>query len=434
MFDLSDDSTWEILISDGWRNIYIPKVPLEVVVDEPNITLQWDDHYKGGTGAPHTLTMDYIDVFVGYSGFVNAQAVADRIAAYRLSAFGGGGTGDVVGPGSAADSNLAAFDGTDGKLLKDSGESVASLKAYADSLVVGLWDDRGSFDASGGSYPSTGGSGTAGAILKGDIWTISVAGTLPTGQAVEVGDIVRALVDTPGNTQANWAITQNNIGYVAENSANKTDVMAGNTASSIKYLSTKGTFDWASATFQATLVSGTNIKTINSTSLLGSGDVAVQATLVSGTNIKSVNGSSLLGAGNLIIKNYWIPVYSLSGTITSGATRYFGNILRTVGATATEQKIYFREAGTITIAQIIFFASGTVGTNENITISIRLNNTTDTAVATVGAATVERQFTNTALAIAIAAGDYIEMKIVTPSWATPPTAVLLSGNLIFVGS
>lgn len=52
---------------------------------------------------------------------------------------------------------------------------------------------------------------------------------------------------------------------------------------------------------QATLVSGTNIKTINSTSLLGSGNVSVQATLVSGTNIKTVNGNSLLGSGNLAI-------------------------------------------------------------------------------------------------------------------------------------
>ena len=40
---------------------------------------------------------------------------------------------------------------------------------------------------------------------------------------------------------------------------------------------------------QSTLVSGTNIKTVNSNSLLGSGDVAVQATLVSGTNIKTIN-------------------------------------------------------------------------------------------------------------------------------------------------
>ena len=52
---------------------------------------------------------------------------------------------------------------------------------------------------------------------------------------------------------------------------------------------------------QAALVSGTNIKTVNSTSLLGSGNVAVQPTLVSGTNIKTVNNNSLLGSGDLPI-------------------------------------------------------------------------------------------------------------------------------------
>lgn len=81
-----------------------------------------------------------------------------------------------------------------------------ALKTYADGLVIGLWDDRGSYNASVNSYPSTGGSGTAGAILKGDIWTVSVAGTLPTGLFVEVGDTVRALVDSPTNTQGDWAI------------------------------------------------------------------------------------------------------------------------------------------------------------------------------------------------------------------------------------
>ena len=52
---------------------------------------------------------------------------------------------------------------------------------------------------------------------------------------------------------------------------------------------------------QDTLVSGTNIKTINSNSLLGSGDVAVQETLVSGTNIKTINSTSLLGSGDITI-------------------------------------------------------------------------------------------------------------------------------------
>ena len=52
---------------------------------------------------------------------------------------------------------------------------------------------------------------------------------------------------------------------------------------------------------QAALVSGTNIKTINGNSVLGSGNVAVQPTLVSGTNIKTINGSSILGTGDLVV-------------------------------------------------------------------------------------------------------------------------------------
>lgn len=105
--------------------------------------------------------------------------------------------------------------------------AIVTANAYTDTAVTGLWDDRGSFSAAGGAYPTSanGGSGTAGAILKGDLWTISVAGTLPTGQVVEVGDTVRALIDTPGNTQANWAILQNNIGYVPVNKSG--DTMSG---------------------------------------------------------------------------------------------------------------------------------------------------------------------------------------------------------------
>lgn len=126
----------------------------------------------------------------------------------------------------------------------DVATALASANAYADSLVVGLWDDRGNFDASAGAYPSGGGSGTAGSIKKGDIWTISVAGTLPTSQVVEPGDVVRALVDSPGNTQSNWSIQQNNLGYTAENSANKTSTVTGNETSTTLYLTVKGYFDY----------------------------------------------------------------------------------------------------------------------------------------------------------------------------------------------
>lgn len=49
------------------------------------------------------------------------------------------------------------------------------------------------------------------------------------------------------------------------------------------------------------LTSHQNIKTINSTSMIGTGDVSVQPTLVSGTNIKTINGTSVLGSGDITI-------------------------------------------------------------------------------------------------------------------------------------
>lgn len=82
--------------------------------------------------------------------------------------------------------------------------------------TVGLWDDRGNYDASVGTFPTTGGSGAAGAILKGDVFRVSVAGTLG-GVAYQIGGSFRALVDSPGQTAGNWAtITQDdNTGGVS---------------------------------------------------------------------------------------------------------------------------------------------------------------------------------------------------------------------------
>jgi hypothetical protein len=95
-----------------------------------------------------------------------------------------------------------------------------AVKTYVDTAVTGLIDDRGNYDASGNAWPSTGGSGAAGAILKGDLWYISVAGTLKGG-TVAVGSSIRALVDTPGSTDGNWDILNVGLGFTPENVANK---------------------------------------------------------------------------------------------------------------------------------------------------------------------------------------------------------------------
>lgn len=42
---------------------------------------------------------------------------------------------------------------------------------------------------------------------------------------------MRALIDTPGQTATNWAVSETNIGYVAENQANKDNSTALGTSS-----------------------------------------------------------------------------------------------------------------------------------------------------------------------------------------------------------
>lgn len=73
--------------------------------------------------------------------------------------------------------------------------------------LVGVLIDRGNYNASTNFFPAAPlGSGTGGAILRGNLWRVSVSGVLG-GVTVEVGAILRALVDDPGQNLVNWIIT-----------------------------------------------------------------------------------------------------------------------------------------------------------------------------------------------------------------------------------
>jgi hypothetical protein len=107
----------------------------------------------------------------------------------------------------------------------------AASKSYVDTAVTGLLDYRGSYDASTNLFPSTGGSGLLGAVLKGDFWICSVAGTLG-GESVTAGDLIIAIVDTPGQTASNWDLIEHNIGtYVSSvtGTANRVTSTGGTT-------------------------------------------------------------------------------------------------------------------------------------------------------------------------------------------------------------
>jgi len=104
------------------------------------------------------------------------------------------------------------------------------------------------------------------------------------------------------------------------------------------------------------------------------------------------------------------------------SNRFGGN----PGTTIAGYKIFIPRTGTITKAYIQF--SQVVGSSETSTVSIRLNDTSDTTItSSVDLSTGPSQYSNTGLSISVTAGGYVTIKWVTPTWATNPTSVDISG-------
>jgi len=121
---------------------------------------------------------------------------------------------------------------------------------------------------------------------------------------------------------------------------------------------------------------------------------------------------------------YALCLTALTFNPTDGETYYVG-IQAEAPTNFTGHRLYVPRAGTIKAAYVNW--AGSAPSNENISMYIRLNNATDTLIATVGTTSVQRLFSNDALSIAVVAGDYIELKIICPTWVTNPTGVMLGG-------
>lgn len=125
---------------------------------------------------------------------------------------------------------------------------------------------------------------------------------------------------------------------------------------------------------------------------------------------------------------YTLSVQALTSSPADGQTIYFGQLPKAPTTTANISKIYIPKEGTIKRAYIYCY-SGTAGTSENWSCYIRLNNTTDTLVETIGAAANERIFNNESLNISVTTSDYFEIKMINPTWATNPLTTIFGGYI-----
>jgi len=127
------------------------------------------------------------------------------------------------------------------------------------------------------------------------------------------------------------------------------------------------------------------------------------------------------------VSNYALIVHSASqSTTTDSQTMYWGGFPVVPSTTAARWRVYIPKAGTIKAARIYSYA-GTAGSNENWSMYIRKNNTSDTLIQTLAANTNDRVWANDALSIAVVAGDYIEIKEIQPAWGTNPATVTRTG-------
>lgn len=164
-------------------------------------------------------------------------------------------------------------------------------------------------------------------------------------------------------------------------------------ATNIKTINSTSLLGSGDVTVQPTLVSATNIKTVNSTTLLGSGDLAVQATLVSGTSIKTINSTTLLGSGDIPLLTTTLTdgnVFYGNGSNVATSTKLSSAIVKTTSNTDVASPT--PNCDTTTVYQLTAQAqtaafqnpTGTPVDNQSLIIRIKDNGTARTLSWTAG--------------------------------------------------
>ena len=206
-------------------------------------------------------TADKIPVFTGIGRQVTGKTKAELGLAL---------TADL---GTAASADVGDFD-----TAGSASTAQINAQSYADGLITSVYKVQGSYNPqTTGNFPTSANTVGSIPIKQAFIWIVSGVSGQYTFQGVTVnnGDTIVALIDNPSaTTSADWHITEKNLGYTPENQNNKdTDgTLADN--SDTKYPSQKAVKTYAD-TKQAALISGTSIKTVNGSSLLGSGNLSL---------------------------------------------------------------------------------------------------------------------------------------------------------------
>ena len=254
----------------------------------------------------------------------------------------------------------------------------AATKNYVDTSVLGLLNYRGSYNASTNLFPATGGSGLAGAIRKGDFWICSVAGTLGS-TAVTPGDLIISIVNTPGQTAANWDLIPHDLGSYVTSVLGTTNriISSGGSTPTIDIASTYvgqtsittlGTISSGSIPFS--LITGTvpiNQGGTNITSYT-TGDILYASSSTVLSKLSDVAVGSVLVSGGVGVA----PSYSNSPSLTSLTLTNAFSVTNNFAVTNTASAVnYVAIKGAISGVGPLIYATGP---NTNIDLNLSATN------------------------------------------------------------
>lgn len=187
-------------------------------------------------------------------------------------------------------------------------------------------------------------------------------------------------------------------------------------------------------TKQDTLISGTTIKTINSTSVLGSGNISVQDTLVSGTNIKTINSNSVLGSGNILVQDTLVSGTNIK-TINSTSVLGSGDI--SVQATITGAATTITTSDLTASRAVVSNASGKVAVSSVTSTELGYVSGVTSAIQTQIDTKTNKLITanRQTASYTLVAGDadkLVEMNVASANNLTVPASTFSAGTQILL--
>lgn len=396
----------------------------------------WVDLTDGGTTTLHS--------HAGSSGTVTSIATTAPITGGTIT---GSGTIGISAATTAAAGSMSASD----KSKLDGIEAGAEVNNISDVNATDLTDGgatslhshandhaRQHSITSASDHTST---ATSGQILMADANGLPVNATNTDAQVSAAVTASHAAVTVSDTTSIDLTLTGQQISAAAIFGTSSGVVAEGNHTHSYQPLDTELTAiaGLTSAADRLPYFTGSGTASLATftaagRAVLDDADVAAQrVTLDVPQNVASttadnfVSFSNTTGAQKDSGKGLTHLVYTLQwGTaanagVTDATTYYLGGNLAQNG-NPDRCRIYFPIGGTVIVADFVSLVTGTLASAETSSAWVRINNTTDYLISNaIQCDQVNERFVNSALSIAVNAGDYFEIKWTAPTFATNPT-------------